>query len=152
MAEHRAFPVAPLSSEPQPHGVVKARRALVVEAELATMRLCRDILEKCGFVVDVVGTGIEAVISTRKEHFDLIFVDLQLRDVPGREAIEWLRSNPALRSTPIIVLTASAGDDADLAAFEPAAALRKPISLATARRAIDQVLNKRCQQSTGDER
>jgi len=152
MAERRAPPLPALSAEPLTLGATQPRRALVVEAELATMRQCREILEKCGFVVDVVETGIEAVISARSEHFDLILVDLQLRDVPGREAIEWLRSNPALRATPIIVLTASPGDDADLKAFEPAAALRKPITLPATRRAIDQLLDKPCPPSSGDQR
>ena len=152
MAEHRAPPLTTLSAEPRKHGTAPLRRALVVEAELATMRLCRVALEAAGFVVDLAETGIEAVISARQEHFDLILVDLQLRDVPGREAIEWLRSNPALHATPIIVLTASAGDDADLAAFHPASSLRKPVSLATLRRAIDRVLDKSRPQSTGDQR
>jgi DNA-binding response OmpR family regulator len=149
MAQHRA---PPLPTEPQKQGATPLRRALVVEAELATMRLCRDALEAAGFAVDLAETGIEAVISARQEHFDLILVDLQLRDVPGREAIEWLRSNPALHATPIIVLTASAGDDAELKAFQPASSLRKPVSLATLRRAIDRILDKSYPQSTGDQR
>ena len=66
--------------------------------------------------------------------------DMQLRDVPGREAISWLRSNPALRSTPIIILTDYADDEAGLAATLPGASLRKPLSPTTIRRTIREVL------------
>jgi CheY-like chemotaxis protein len=116
------------------------QRALVVEADPVTLRLCRDVLESSGFVVDAVDSGIGAVVAAREGLPDLIFLDLQLRDVPGGEAIGWLRSNPALRSTPIIVLTANAGDDADLVAARPGASLRKPLSPATIRRTIREVL------------
>jgi CheY-like chemotaxis protein len=115
------------------------RRALVVEADPVTLRLCREVLESSGFLVDAADSGIAAVVAAREGHPDLILVDLQLRDVPGGEAIGWLRSNPALRSTPIIVLTANAADDADLIAVRPASSLRKPLSPAAIRRAIRQL-------------
>jgi two-component system, OmpR family, response regulator len=123
---------------PSHNGVI--RRALVAEAEPEALQLCRDVLEKSGFVVDAVDSGIAAVIAARDQCPDLIFVDLQLRDVPGREAITWLRSNPALRSTPIIVLMMNTDDDLDQAAIQPGAALRKPVSPAAIQRTIREVL------------
>jgi CheY-like chemotaxis protein len=116
-----------------------AQRALVVEADPVTLRLCRDVLESSGFVVDAVDSGIAAVVAAREGRPDLILMDLQLRDVPGGEAIGWLRSNPALRSTPIIVLTANPGDEAELVAAQPGASLRKPLSPAAIRRTIRDV-------------
>lgn len=115
-------------------------RALVVETDPATLRICRDVLESSGFVVEATDSGIAAVVAAREALPDLIFVDLQLRDVSGPEAIGWLRSNPALESTPIIVLTTNAEDDAHLAAARPSASLRKPVSAAGIRRTIAQAL------------
>ncbi len=117
----------------------QSRRALVVEAEPATVRLCRYILESSGFVVDAVGSGIAAVVAAREKLPNVILIDLQLQDVPGRDAIGWLRSNPALGSTPIIVLTTNAEDDADVAAIRPDASLRKPLSTITIRRTLREV-------------
>jgi CheY-like chemotaxis protein len=116
------------------------RRALIVDAEPATLRLCREVLEDSGFVVDAVDSGIAAVVAARAALPHLILIDLQLRDVPGREAIGWLRSNPALRSTPIIVPTTNDEDDADLAATRPGTSLRKPVSPVKIRRTISEVL------------
>ena len=104
------------------------RRALVAVVEATTLRSCRAVLENSGFAVEVVGTGVAAVMAAREAVPDLILMDFQLRDAPGREAIGWLRSNSALRSTPIIVLTTTAADDANLTATQPAAFLRKPVS------------------------
>ena len=113
------------------------RRALVVGADPATLRFCRDALESAGFAVHAVDTGIAAVVAAREELPDLILLDIQLRDVPGREAIKWLRSIAALRSTPIVVLTAEAEDDA---VSPPTPSLRKPVSLAAIWHTIHEVL------------
>ena len=116
------------------------RRALVVGADPVTLRFCRDALKSSGFAVDAVDSGIAAVVAARADLPDLIFVDVQLRDVPGREAIRWLRSNPALQSTPIIVLTTNAEDDAAPDLTRPGPSLLKPVSLAALRRVIRKVL------------
>src|SRR5262245_58320872 len=128
-----------IESMPTPGSPALARsgyRALLVEGDPSTERLCREVLESSGYVVDAVDSGIAAVVAAREVLPDLILIDLQLRDVPGREAIRWFRSNPALRSTPIIALTMTVEDHADLALIRPGASLRKPLSAAMIRRAI----------------
>lgn len=104
------------------------QRALLAVLDPATLRRCRDVLEESGFLVDTVDAGIAALVAAREGRPEVIFMDLQLRDAPGREAIEWLRSNPALRSTPIILLTTKPEDEADVSAIGPVAFLRKPVS------------------------
>jgi two-component system cell cycle response regulator DivK len=117
-----------------------SRRALVVEADPVTLRLCRNVLESSGFVVDAVDSGIAAVVAARQGRPDLILMDLQLRDVPGGEAIGWLRSNPALQATPIILITSNGGDELELAAALPGASLRKPLSSSAIQRTLQEVL------------
>jgi CheY-like chemotaxis protein len=116
------------------------RRALVVGAYSATLRLCHDALESSGFAADAVDSGIAAVVAARESPPDLVLVDVQLRDVPGCEAIGWLRSNPALQSTPIFVLTTNAEDDVVPTLARPYASLPKPVSPAAIRRTIREVL------------
>lgn len=116
------------------------RRALIAEPETATHRLCRDVLENVGYTVDVVDSGVATLIAARDSPPSLILIALQLRDVPGREVVGWLRSDPVLRSMPIIILTDSAEEDAAWGTVLRCAALRKPLSPGSLRRAIDQVL------------
>src|ERR1700730_10195794 len=119
-----------------------ARRALVVGADSETLQLCRDALESSGLVADAVDSGIAAVVAARASPPDLVLVDVQLRDVPGCEAIGWLRSNPSLQSTPIIVLTTNGEDDVVSAFARPYASLPKPVSPAAIRRTIREVLER----------
>ena len=116
------------------------KRALIVEAAPSSLRLCREILKCSGFVIELAGTGIAALTSARENRPDLIVMDLQRPDVPGREFIGWLRDVPALRSTPIIILAGAAGDSAELAELGSNAFLRRPASALMINRAIREVM------------
>ena len=137
----RGVPTAnskPAIAKPPRRG--STRRALFVGADAATLALYRDVLESFGFVVDVAESGVAALVTARERLPDLIVMDRQLRDVAGREAIGWLRSNPALRSKPIIVLITSVDDDIDMTTTGPGGSLPKQASPAAIRRTIRRVL------------
>ena len=108
----------------------------MAEADPEICRLCQAVLEDSGFTVDIVQSGIAAVIAARDRHPECIILDVQLADVPGLVAIDWLRSNPALRNTPIILLTNHQFDHAGSAAIQPLTALRKPISAGSIRQIL----------------
>jgi CheY-like chemotaxis protein len=116
------------------------RRALVVGVDSATLRLCRDVLERAGLAVSSVDTGIAAVIAARENRPDLILMDGQLRDVPGREAIRWLRSNPGLQVTPVIFLAATTEDGTARSRDWPDPVLPKPVSPGALLRTLREVL------------
>ena len=116
------------------------RKALIVGADPATLRLCTDVLAGSGFTIEVVESGMEAVIAARRLPPELIFVAAQLRDVPGREAVHWLRSNPALQATPVVMLAADSEVDARASAAGPIAVLRKPHTAAAIRQVIADML------------
>ena len=56
--------------------------------------LHQNRLRSSGFAVDAVDSGIEAIIAARKRPPGLIIVAVQLRDVPGREALNTYRLTP----------------------------------------------------------
>jgi CheY-like chemotaxis protein len=124
----------------EPH---HARQILLAEPHSATAEHCRKVLEADGYVVASVDTGIAALVAARTRLPDVIFMGFQLRDVASREAIRWMRAIPALRLTPIIVLTGSAAEEATLATHAPDAALRKPLSGGAIRRAAADALQPR---------
>ncbi len=68
------------------------------------------------------------LVLARRNPPAVIFIDLQLRDVPGGQAVGWLRSNPALGAVPIVLIASGTEDDAEIASIHPAALLRKPVS------------------------
>ena len=86
------------------HSRTRGRRALIVESDPASVRLCQDTLERLGFATECVSGGVDAVVAARGRVPHLIVMDSQLSDAPASETIAWLRANPSLRSVPIVVL------------------------------------------------
>lgn len=117
------------------------RRALVVEADPGTRKAFQAVLNRCGMVADIVDNGVAAVVRARRKRPDVIVVDLQLRDSAGLEVIQWLRSNPALSSTPVIVLTTNADDVARSESWTVGAVLLKPVSTGAMESAIRNMID-----------
>jgi CheY-like chemotaxis protein len=117
------------------------RRALIVEADPGTRKAFQGVLNRYGMVADMVDNGVAAVARARRKVPDVIIMDLQLRDSAGLEVIQWLRSNPALRSTPVIVLTTNAHDVSRSRSWTVDAVLVKPVSSEAMESAIRTVLD-----------
>jgi CheY-like chemotaxis protein len=116
-------------------------RALVVEADPGTRKAFQGVLTRCGMVADMVDNGVAAVARARRRAPDVIIVDMQLRDSPGLEVIQWLRSNPALRSTPVIVLTTNANDLSRCKSWSVDAVLLKPVESEVMESALRDVID-----------
>lgn len=110
------------------------RRVLVAAPDVVAQAACRRALEGSEWDVAVVDSGVAAVISARETIPSLIILDLQLRDVPGREAMEWIRSNPELLTVPVVLIAGAAESAEDVAEIAPAALLRRPVTCQAVRR------------------
>jgi CheY-like chemotaxis protein/anti-sigma regulatory factor (Ser/Thr protein kinase) len=84
---------------------------LVAEDNIINQKVAVSILEKKGHIVKVANDGEEALEDLRKEHFDIILMDVQMPKMDGIEATQAIRSskdnafNPEI---PIIAVTAHA--------------------------------------------
>jgi two-component system cell cycle response regulator DivK len=132
-----ARPKEPGSPSASPAERQASKRALVVGIDEPSLRQCQLALERSGFRVERLDTGLAVVVAARQEHPDLIVMDLQLRDVSSHEAVSWLRSNAALAATPIYVLTTSTDEESSLS--PRCTPLRKPVSATTIMRMIGTV-------------
>ncbi|MBF0545943.1 MAG: response regulator [Candidatus Riflebacteria bacterium] len=84
------------------------RKALVVEDNKINQEVARGFLEGIGMQVEVAENGVEAVTKcqNRDIQFDIVFMDLQMPVMGGREATRIIKTtHPNL---PIIALTAHA--------------------------------------------
>jgi CheY-like chemotaxis protein len=132
-------------SNAKPRGPVEAhactsaarrRRALFVDSDPVSARLCRETLEGMGFAIERVDSGVAALVAARGRVPDLIVMDFQLRDATAGETIGWLRSNQALKSVPIVVLGISDGSRLPGKDTHAMAGIGKPVSPAAIERTI----------------
>jgi len=89
-------------------------RILVAEDNLVNQQVAKGLLQNMGHTVDIANSGIEAVAAVKKNHYDLVFMDVQMPEIDGLEATRQIRAlDGKASSVPIVALTASAlsGDD-----------------------------------------
>ena len=92
---------------------VKNIKVLVVEDIALNQLLMRTLLDEFGFGCEVASNGKIAIEKLQNDSFDIILMDLQMPEMNGFEATEYIRNT--LHSTiPIIALTADV-TTADLA-------------------------------------
>lgn len=100
---------------------------LLVEDNPGDVRLMQEVLKdgRIRNTLNVVGDGIEALAFLRREGVyadaapqDLILLDLNLPKMDGREVLAEIKSDPALRKIPIVVLTISAAEADVLRAYD----------------------------------
>jgi len=86
---------------------------LVVEDQEDNRQILRDLLGNAGYELTEAENGEEAVAAVARRRPDLILMDIQLPVMDGYEATRRIRTNPDLKSVPIIAVTsyALAGDE-----------------------------------------
>jgi CheY-like chemotaxis protein len=93
---------------------------LLVEDDPGDVMLVRESFEYHKIVnpLDVVSDGVEALAFLRQEapfteaiRPALIMLDLNLPRMDGREVLTQIKSDPDLRSIPVVVLTTSVADE-----------------------------------------
>lgn len=86
---------------------------LVIEDNLANMKLALFLLSSAGYVVRTAADAEAGVALALTERPDLILMDIQLPGMDGLEATTRLKGDPATRGVPVVALTALAmkGDE-----------------------------------------
>ena len=107
-----------------------SRLILVVEDQEDNRRILRDLLASAGYEMIEAITGEEGVALAAARRPDLILMDIQLPGLDGYEATRRIKGDPALRASPIIVVTSYALSGDDRKAFEAGcdAYVTKPFS------------------------
>jgi len=104
-----------------------SKTVLVIDDEPKIADLCRDYLRAAGYGVLTAGDGPEGLALARREHPDLVVLDLML---PGMDGLDVCRALRRDGSVPIIMLTARVDESDRLVGLELGADdyLTKPFS------------------------
>jgi type II secretory ATPase GspE/PulE/Tfp pilus assembly ATPase PilB-like protein/CheY-like chemotaxis protein len=91
---------------------------LLVEDEDQLRRVMKDLLEREGYTVAEARDGVQALDQVDRFAPDVIILDLNLPGLDGYSVLTQLRSRPATRTIPVMVLTAKGDEDNEVRVFE----------------------------------
>ncbi|HEX6105294.1 MAG TPA: type II/IV secretion system protein [Gemmatimonadales bacterium] len=91
---------------------------LLVEDEDQLRRVMKDLLEREGYIVAEARDGVQALDQVDRFAPDVIILDLNLPGLDGYGVLTQLRSRPATRDIPVMVLTAKGDEDNEVRVFE----------------------------------
>jgi DNA-binding response OmpR family regulator len=86
------------------------KKIMLIEDDADLFALLKYNLEKEGFQMVGAQTGKGAVDFCRREHPDLVLLDIMLPDSDGLDICKGIRSQPELAHIPVIFLTARASE------------------------------------------
>ena len=81
------------------------KKLLLVDDDAVVTRAYRDRLSAHGFQVNTAASGSAAIAILRAAKPDLVVLDLMMPDLSGVEVLKFIRSEPRLAATPVVVLT-----------------------------------------------
>lgn len=120
------------------------KTVLIVEDNELNMKLFRDLLEAHGIQTIETRNGMDVLEIARNKKPDLILMDIQLPEVSGLDVTKWLKGDEALKSIPVIAVTAFAmkGDEEKIRQGGCEDYISKPISVMRFLEVIQTHLNK----------
>jgi PAS domain S-box-containing protein len=112
---------------------------LLAEDNETNIEMIQEFLIFEGFHVILARNGYEAIARTEEICPDIILMDIQMPQMDGLEAIEYIRNKPKFSNMPIIALTALAmpGDRERCLAAGANEYISKPINIKTLMQTID---------------
>jgi len=105
----------PIDSNWAPVESVAGARVLVAEDNVVNQEVIKAMLEMLGCQATLAASGSEALAALTRERFDLVFMDCQMPEMDGFEALAAFRAGPSERfgfvnppRLPVVALTANA--------------------------------------------
>ncbi|QRK08422.1 response regulator [Archangium violaceum] len=87
-------------------------RVLLVDDNEGMRSYLRSLLEEAGYTVEAVADGTRALEAIRLRRPELVLSDVMMPGLDGFALISELKADPRTASTPVILLSARAGEEA----------------------------------------
>lgn len=114
------------------------KKVLIIDDEEDVRFFLRTVLVKAGYEVVTASNGREALDTARREHPDLITLDLLMPRRSGADFYRALAEDPSLQRTPVIVISGLPGRA--MAVASPVAVFDKPIDPTAFLQAVERAL------------
>lgn len=80
-------------------------KALVVDDSSINLKVAKGLLEREGLEVETALSGYECLEKVRANNYDIIFMDIMMPEMDGKETFTKLKELPNF-NTPVVTLTA----------------------------------------------
>ncbi|MET0384088.1 MAG: response regulator [Burkholderiaceae bacterium] len=110
-AEPALSEIARATAAPSGTDALRGARILVAEDNIINGELAIGLLKAVGAIAHVASDGRQAVDRSRCERYDCILMDVQMPVMDGLEATRHIRADKRMARTPILALTANAGEE-----------------------------------------
>jgi len=97
---------------------MSGKTVVIVDDEPAMVDMLTTFLTMKGFQVHGAYTGMAGLDAIEREQPDVVLLDLMLPDHDGWEITRWMRREPLLQQTPVIMLTARVSDTDKIVGLE----------------------------------
>ncbi|MEM7207159.1 MAG: response regulator [Pseudomonadota bacterium] len=84
---------------------------LAVDDSTSLRQMVSFTLQGQGHTVVQAEDGVDGLQAAKSQTFDLVITDVNMPNMDGISLIKELRSLPAYRNTPLLMLTTESGDD-----------------------------------------
>jgi two-component system chemotaxis response regulator CheY len=118
---------------------------LVVDDFSTMRRIVRNLLKELGHSsVDEAEDGVVALSKLKRDSFDFLITDWNMPNMDGLQLLQAVRSDPALASLPVLMVTAEAKKENIIAAAQAGASgyIVKPFTAVTLDEKITKILDK----------
>ncbi len=89
---------------------MKDAAILVVDDSPVVVAAVREALQSDGFTVFTASDGIEALDVVKRQHVDLILLDIDMPRMNGYQLCKLLKKDAGFKDIPIIMLTAKSAE------------------------------------------
>ncbi|MEF9995191.1 MAG: chemotaxis response regulator CheY [Burkholderiaceae bacterium] len=120
-------------------------RFLIVDDFSTMRRIVRNLLKEIGFAnADEAEDGAVALGMLRSSRFDFVVTDINMPNMNGFELLEAIRADPALKTLPVLMVTAEAKKEDIIRAAQSGASgyIVKPFTKATLDEKVQKILQK----------
>ena len=80
---------------------------LLVEDDEVNQKVMRAMLERLGYVPDLITNGLEVIETVENQHYDIILVDIMMPDIDSIELTKAIRGNWPPDEQPYIIAITS---------------------------------------------
>jgi len=118
---------------------------LIVDDFSTMRRIVRNLLKEAGYAnADEAEDGVAALAKLRTSSFDFVVSDINMPNMNGFELLTEIRADAALKSLPVLMITAEARKEDIVMAAQAGASgyIVKPFTKATLEEKVGKILQK----------